>query len=193
MLTRASINLFAIVAGLTARAATAGFVEFEDAGAWFAAAGPTTTIDFVLGTPQVLNNQYVGMGVVFPDGNDVAFAAATFNLDGWGVQGAPGVPGAVVAQLLEAHHAIGFVYHGNIVCKLYANDQLVYSSTLFGAQGTDGAFAGIVSTVLFDRVVVTDPLDGQLFVDNMYFDAVPGPTASVLIAGWLVGGRRRRA
>ncbi|MFO0875064.1 MAG: hypothetical protein U0575_13980 [Phycisphaerales bacterium] len=190
MLTRPDINLLAIAIGLAARTATAGFVEFENADAWFTAAGPTTTIDFVLDAPQILTDQYANLGALFADGNDVAHAATAFHLDGWGAKGAPTGGGPIVVVFPIAREAFAAQYLGSVKYSLYLDDTLVYTSSLFSSPA-GGAFAGIIASTLFNRVEIFDPL-GPTFVDNIYFNAVPVPATVALLAGSLLGGRRRR-
>lgn len=191
MLTRPDINLLAIAIGLAARTATAGFVEFENADAWFTAAGPTTTIDFVLDAPQILSTQYATLGALFPDGNDVAHTAATFSFDGWGATGAPTGGGPIIVEFLDAHQAFAAYYFSSVTFSLYFDDSLIYTSTLFSSP-IGGAFGGVISTAAFNRVVIFAPL-GPTTVDNLYFNTVPSPTATIALTGMLLGGRRRRS
>jgi hypothetical protein len=55
-----------------------------------------------------------------------------------------------------------------------------------------GWFSGVVSSIAFDRIQLSD-FDEQVFVDNMYFSTIPGPAGLAVLglAGLLRGCRRR--
>jgi hypothetical protein len=62
--------------------------------------------------------------------------------------------------------------------------------------GDINSFAGFTSTESFDRVLLraNEPANFGLFVDNIYFSAVPSPAALALaaVAGRMRGAGRRR-
>ncbi|MBX3375273.1 MAG: hypothetical protein KF817_15710 [Phycisphaeraceae bacterium] len=86
---------------------------------------------------------------------------------------------------------------GVVVFKLYAGEEEIAHSFFLGLIPN---FGGILSTIPFDRIVLWDPSDAVLAIDDIMFThqaLVPGPggAAMALLAGWgaLTGRRRRRS
>ncbi|MBX3374925.1 MAG: hypothetical protein KF817_13925 [Phycisphaeraceae bacterium] len=85
-------------------------------------------------------------------------------------------------------------YFGVVVFKLYAGEEEIAHSFFLGLIPN---FGGILSTIPFDRIVLWDPSDAVLFIDDIMFThqaLVPGPggAAMALLAGWGAVTRRRR-
>ena len=89
--------------------AAAGFVDYDDAESWLAAAGAPTTIDFVLPPGGIITDQYASLGVSFPPGNDLAYSLASLFSDGWGAQGSPHTFGDMIVQWDQSLMAIACV------------------------------------------------------------------------------------
>ncbi|MBX3372371.1 MAG: hypothetical protein KF817_00920 [Phycisphaeraceae bacterium] len=81
----------------------------------------------------------------------------------------------------------------------------VYVRLFIGAEmigeypywGLDPRFGGILSTIPFDRVVLRDPSDAVLYIDDIMFTHQalgpgPGGAAMALLAGWSAATVRRR-
>jgi hypothetical protein len=165
----------------------AGVLEFTDKDDWIAAVGPFTTIDFT-GFPNgtFITDQYSEVGAVFTDGNDSIHIAAVFENDGAGLDG----NGDTEVAFLSPQAWLAADFPGDLQIDLYVGDQLLHSSVFIA--GGAGNFAGIVSTDLFDRVILIDPSGPQVAIDDLHF-GVPTPGAI-----WLLGlaalcpARRRR-
>ena len=71
---------------VAARPVNGGVTEFDNPEEWDAAVPETSvTIDFVFRAAQVVIEQYVEQGLLFPDGDDTAFPNSAFVNDGWGI------------------------------------------------------------------------------------------------------------
>ena len=88
-------------------------------------------------------------------------------------------------------------YFGSVNLRLYSGDTQIGFAQFFGLIPN---FGGILSTIPFDRIVLWDPSDAVLYIDDIMFThhaLVPGPggAAMALLAGWgaLTGRRRRRS
>ncbi len=62
----------------------------------------------------------------------------------------------------------------------------------FGSVGSLGNFTGLESESAFDHVVLSDPVDGWAFIDDIHY-LVPEPATALLLAVGAVSmlGRRR--
>jgi len=173
----------------------ADVVKFEDADAWWDAAGEVTTIDFTeFEHGDVLTDEYSDLGLTFGDPGVFVLVGTTFPLDNHGIRSAAGG--------FEFHFdgnriALGFTYPGFFRVRLFDGDRLVGGPTLFNSDRL-GQFGGLVSSEAFDRVTITGLLpDDPEFLGDIYFGpVVPAPAAWLVVAGGLVagrGGRRRTA
>ncbi|MBX3375272.1 MAG: hypothetical protein KF817_15705 [Phycisphaeraceae bacterium] len=88
-------------------------------------------------------------------------------------------------------------YFGSVNLRLYSGDTQIGFAQFFGLIPN---FGGILSTIPFDRIVLWDPSDAVLFIDDIMFThapLVPGPAAVWLLLTLAAGApcrrRRRRA
>jgi len=179
---------------VTASSAHASFTVVKGIDNWNAAVPSSTTLDFVFAEAQVLNTQYLYLGVLFPEGEEVAKPLASSQQDGWGCLGKVGGDADIHLKFLEPQYAVGAWFPGKLFAKLYWQGELIYSSQSLDSAPLTYAFGGIVSTQPFDEVVLWDS-DGFVNVDDIKFSStVPAPGAAViLLAGALRGRSRRRA
>ena len=167
--------------------ALGGFVEeFTDKDEWIAAVGAFTTIDFT-GFPDgtFITDQYADLGILFTDGNDSIDVWAGHVNDGWGLDGNPDIHLSFDSP--QAWIAVHFP--GDVQIDLFSGDILL-SSSVFIAGGL-GNFGGVISSELFDTVVILDPSVGDVFIDDLHF-GVPAPSAMWLLAVAALLPRRRR-
>ncbi|MBX3373310.1 MAG: hypothetical protein KF817_05695 [Phycisphaeraceae bacterium] len=86
-------------------------------------------------------------------------------------------------------------YFGTVYVRLFSGTDMIGEYPFWGLIPN---FGGILSTIPFDRIVLWDPSDAVLAIDDIMFThhaLVPGPggAAMALLAGWsAVTGRRRR-
>jgi hypothetical protein len=190
---RARIAAIALTVGVPTGHASAGFTLFEgNFNAWSSAAGTHQTIGFD-GFPlnTYITTQYLDMGVEFTSfgGPNVVrpFAPDVFFQDGYGIDGNDGVEVLFASPTysVAAHNPGSWRFH------LFVGNALVYDSGFVGGSGLN-KFAGVVSTVPFDRVrLVSDPGD-DVYMDNLYFSTVPGPGGLAVFLSALVARTRRR-
>lgn len=185
------------VAALTisARAEVQNFRDAERQ-LWFDAVGQLgdtmhiTFTEFPLGT--VVTTQYQPQyGFSFLDGNEgIVHSNFTYLNDGFGIDG-----NLRTTVLFDKPQSwIAFDLPGLAKIELFSNDELFHFS-FFGGGGP-GHFAGLLSDQPFDKVVILDPSDSNIAFDDMYFGAIPSPSALLLWSGWFLvqnrSGRRRR-
>ncbi len=183
-----TLSALALTQGLCSTA-TASVVLTGNYLNWQNAAGNSTKLDFVFDTPQVITDQYAALGVLFPDGNDYVAPASVPppGSDGWFLQD---TWGDLQTTFLfdDFQTAIGFTAPGGHFFKLYSGDTLVYASPEFG----NNPFMGAISTVPFDRVVMSRSGGGPA-VDTFWFGGtIPAPATIAVLALAFVGSRRRR-
>lgn len=186
----------AVSAVAPVRRSHASFVEYHDLDSWSAVAGSFTTLDFVFPQAMLLNSQYSSLGVLFPDGEEVALSQpGLFLQDGWGVKGSALGDADVHLVFLEPQTWIGVWFPGDLYIEFYAAGELLHTSNDLSVGGQSiNLFGGVVSTIPFDEVRLVDPF-GLIKVDDILFGAaVPGPSSALLLgaAPMLVVGRRRR-
>ena len=172
--------------------AQAGVTEFSDRAEWEAAVGQFTTIDFT-GFPEftIITDQYQDSGVLFTDGNDsIVFNEGSFLNDGVGLRG--GLFDDIELSFSTPQGWIGVDFPGGVRVLLFSGGELIHFSSIFSA-GPDGVggFGGLVSTELFDAVVILDPFDDLVFIDDLHF-GVPAPGGLMLLALAGIWPRRRR-
>ncbi len=151
---------------LPVRAVTADVQAFTDKDEWIEAVGDFAFIDFV-GIPNGtdVTDQYEELGVVFDPNVNVIFEHPIFP-DGFGLIGSQLFP--ISFSLLEPQNWIAVDFPGMVQFQLFLGDKLVCESELFFAFGGNIAFAGIVSSTPFDRVIIQDPTDLNVGIDNLY-------------------------
>ncbi len=153
--------------------ASADVLEFTDKDEWIKAVGQFATIGFT-GFPEGtwITDQYADVGILFTDGDDWIHHTCGFVNDCWGLAGGDGNDQITVAfdtpQLW-----IGVDYPGALKIELFSEGRLIYTSSNFGVGGA-GNFAGLLSTDLFDGAVLSDWVDGTVFIDDLHF-VPPGP------------------
>ena len=144
-----------------------------------------------------MTDQYLALGALFTDGSDITEPdAGAFPNDGWGLAGSSGfASGPIVVEFTQPMNWIAMEHPGLLDIKVYDGGQLLYSSTISGLASGSVFFMGLTSSTSFDKVVIRDPLDNFVFIDDLYFGApVPAPGGvAVLIAGLLMPVRRRRS
>lgn len=150
----------------------AGFIEFTARTEWEAAVGAFTTIGFT-GFPDgtFITDQYAELGVLFLDGDDNTFHSGIFLNDDWGLDG-----NASIHLLFDEPMAyIGVDFPGTMQMQLYNAGQLILTSSEFGGSGT-GFFAGVLSSQLFDEVVINDWAGTEVSIDDLHFGPpIPAP------------------
>jgi hypothetical protein len=192
MTTQESIRL--LIVGVPILACTsignASFTTYTNFDAWKSAAGNTyTTLDFVFPQPVLLTTQYIGLGVLFPEGEEVAHTLpASYPLDGWGVKGAPLADNDIHIQFATPQKWIAAHYPGKVSYQLISNGAVIFTSLPFSAPGAND-FYGVVSELEFDEVKLINP-SGELYVDNVYF-GIPTPGALAVLGLGIVSPRRR--
>ncbi len=181
----------ALLAGLVSTHARADVIEFIDKDKWFAAVGEVTTIDFTgFEKGTLITDQFAELGVVFNglghfiDQDDVTYE------DGWGLfrVGDPSNPIDLSFTTPQSWIAVDFP--GAVQFELFSQGRLIYTSNGFSDEGDPPGFAGLVSTELFDAVLITDPR-GDVFIDNLHF-GVPAPGTLALLGLAAAFPRRRR-
>ncbi|MFH0982928.1 MAG: PEP-CTERM sorting domain-containing protein [Planctomycetota bacterium] len=145
----------------------------------------------VVSPGDILYDQYSALGVLFADGavpgggnDDTVLANAAF-IDGRGVNGS----GSIELLFTSPRSHIGVEFPGNVRLALYDGLNLLWSGD-FGTAPT-GNFGGVVSsTDTFDRVIISDPVDGYAFIDNLHYQ-IPEPGTILLLAGGGLAALRR--
>jgi hypothetical protein len=180
----------AVVVSPSASALTSA-LEFKDRDAWFASVEALTTITFTeLPNGTFVTNQYDELGVLFTDGLDIILCCGNnFPNDGSGLNGVT----STALTFTMPQYSIAVDFPGAAQLRLFSAGALIYTSSWFGISGV-GNFGGLISSQPFDAVLITDPVDNALVIDDLHF-GVPAPGApSLLAAGalWLDRRHRRR-
>ena len=171
--------------------AHAGVTEFTDRAEWETAVGQFTTIDFT-GFPKgtTITDQYADLGVFFTDGNDVIrMGEFLFPNDGWGLGG--GFFDDIEVSFDAPQLWIAVQYPGDVRFELFDGGQLIFTSSDNFPGGGAGFFAGLVSTQFFDAVIISDPTDSFVSIDDLHFGVPAPPTLALLAFGAVVTCRRR--
>ncbi len=171
-------RLVAAAAGLLATgSAHASFTVIKNYADWSSAAGTHSTIDFVFSGWEIMHYQSASLGVIFPDGEEIAYPAEYWQVDGWGCKGSLEGDLDVHIKFQQPVTAVGAWFPGHLYAKLYYQGQLIYSSPPLWTNPPNNSFGGVVSTQPFDEVVFWDD-DGFIFVDDILFappiDLAPG-------------------
>ncbi len=151
--------------------ASADVLEFTDKDEWIEAVGEFTTIDFT-GFPEGtwITDQYADLGILFTDGDDWIHNTCGYVNDCWGLAGGGGNDQITLAFDTEEAY-IGVDFPGDLQIDLYSRGRLIHSSVFIA--GGHGNFGGLLSRVLFDSVVLSDPLFSSVHIDDLHF----GPPA----------------
>jgi hypothetical protein len=183
------LGVSASIIGCAAQPLHAAVTLTGNFSAWSVQAGDFAELDFNLGSPQILSNQYESLGVTFPDGDDfVSYVEqASGSSDKWFLRDTWGDL-QTTFLFSQPQSAIGFKFGSGHFFRLYSGESLIYSSPEFGLN----PFVGAISTIPFDRMVVSRSGGGPL-VDTVWFGStVPGPGGLAALGGAALLGRRRR-
>ncbi len=146
-------------------------VETDDREGWFAAAGPVTTIGFT-GFPEgtLVTDQYVKLGVVFLEGDDVVICCSydTFMVDGAGLDG----DASIHIAFCEPQRWIAADFPGVLGYSLFVGGTPVFETDGL-AHGGLGNFLGLLSTTPFDEVIISPPGGIKVNVDDLHFGGLP--------------------
>ena len=114
----------------------------------------------------------------------------SFANDGAGVDGF----GDIEIAFTTPQAWIAVDYPGAVQFKLYSLGELIYTSSGFSDKGEIGEFAGLLSTNMFDAVIISNPISGKAFIDDLHFGVpAPGTLALLGLAAVLPKRRRRRS
>ena len=167
--------------------------EHTDFSEWGALAGDVTAVTFTeYPAFTVITDQYADLGVIFTDGNDFVGMHGTSVIDSHWLSGSDS--DSITVQFDAPRRAVGAHFPGVLFFELYNGDQLLYVSTQF-PDIFSHTFAGLVSAIPFDRVVLASwLLVPTATIDNLYFGPpVPAPgILTVMAAGFLLRNKRRR-
>ncbi len=174
------LGVSASIIGCAAQPLHAAVTLTGNFSAWSAQAGDFAELDFNLGSPQILSNQYESLGVTFPDGDDfVSYVEqASGSSDKWFLRDTWGDL-QTTFLFSQPQSAIGFKFGSGHFFRLYSGESLIYSSPEFGLN----PFVGAISTIPFDRMVVSR---------SGFGGTVPGPGGLAALGGAALLGRRRR-
>jgi hypothetical protein len=156
---------------------------------WQANAGAHSTITFTeLPANTFITDQYAHLGVHFTDGSDTIYNNTNIFLDGYGLNGAFD---ETTLEFDSPMTAIAVDFPGSVAFNLYSKGRLIYESPVF--DDAFSPFAGLVSTVPFDKALLYDPFGG-LRADTLYFGPpIPAPAGLgiLALAGMCVRRRTR--
>src|SRR5690554_6085023 len=141
---------------------------------WFDAVGDlgiTTDIGFTeFPDGTLITDQYQPeYGFVFANSNEhTQFCPFCYPIDDWGIDG--NLTTTIVFD--TPHNWFAADHPDEIRILLYRDDMLFHTSrdSVFG-------FSGVISDIGFDKVVLLDPSDSNVNMDNIYFGAIPAPGA----------------
>jgi hypothetical protein len=147
--------------------------EYTDYATWLAAVGAATENRYAdLGVGVPVTNQYLGVGALYTDGDDVTMdltGSSTDNviLDGFGL---------VSITLTAPQTAVGVNFPGAVRIVGYSGPDVVFTSRDFGGAGAF-FFGGVISDTPFDRVEILDWIDTLVFPDDVFYhEGDPTPT-----------------
>lgn len=152
-----------------------------------------TVIDFVsLPFGTIVTEQYTAEKVHFTDGNENITSSTSLVVDGKGLRGYTGAATDSMTIVFDLPViAIGAAFPGALRIEVFKGVDRVGDSGQFGSSGA-GFFGGIVSDTPFDRVVISDPTDHMVVIDNLYFTMLPETTGAMMLAVFSVGMLTRR-
>ncbi len=186
-----SVAVIAVVSYVAAHV-SASVVEYTDFGAWSAAVGTFTTLDFTdLSHNEPVDQQYAELGLTFGNTAVGWHNAQTFPLDGSGIRNYPigaSLPIEITFAALTTEVAVHGGVSGAYLLRLYSGQELIHIGIVPGSE----PFLGVSSAQPFDRVSVAGLL-GPTGIDNLYFgQPIPAPGAAVLLLSLAWRGSRRR-
>ena len=191
--TRCLLSVGAIFA--LAVPASTDFIEYEQNFAgWQAAAGSYTTIAF-MGYPDgtLVTNQYSSLGVTFTSADIDTIggpSSLVYPQDGWGLDGNAIVELTFSQPITKA----GWHFPGILKAVFYLGQTQVAYDVQSGFNGTGANFTGFTGDLQFDRIrLFRDNFpQGNVGLDNLYFQTIPSPGVWVTLIVWAFGGARRR-
>lgn len=188
-----------VIAGMTISAnCLAGVTLFQgDANGWLQAVATHETIGFTEYPHNTLiGEQYSNLGVHFTDTDGnwiIANASASYPQDGCGLNGNQ----FVELSFDQPMSAFAIYFPGVEFFTCFLGEREVFRSSMLGIGGPNN-FAGITSDTPFDRVVLHSlPPDHfgiihKVFLDDIYFSDVPGPSGAIVIVGLAALAQRGR-
>lgn len=189
-----SIVVFSAIGMHFESGALGGVTLYTDSfAAWQGATGSYSTCDFV-GFPvnTQITTQYSGLGAIFTpfQGPNIVgpYDDFIFPEDGYGIDG----NGDVEILFDTPMHSLAAHAPGSWRYQLFSGDTMIYQSVYVGGGGA-GFFAGLVSTEGFTKIRF-DTFDfDDVYIDNVYFSATPGPGGAGLgLVGLALAKRTRR-
>jgi MYXO-CTERM domain-containing protein len=159
---------------------------------WQSAIGDDTQITFQ-GFPEhtLITDQYADLGVLFTDRHDFIRYNDSFLNDGVGLGSTDLIYGTIHMSFAEPLYAIASDFLGIIDIQLFSDGRMIYGSDPF--DDSQSRFGGLISTVPFDAVVIRDPSNGVVVIDDLYFGPpIPAPGALAAFAVVALLQRRRR-
>jgi hypothetical protein len=190
----------------TDAAGSRAVTPYDDLALYNAAVGSHPIISFsdvegIVTPGEILYDQYLGVAVTFADGavtgdgdDDVVLANAAFITDLFGVN----ANGAIEIEFTAPQLHLGVEFPGDLRIELFQGPTLIWSSLSMGDFGGPGLghFGGVKADPgdWFDRVILSDPVDGLAFIDNLHYAVIPEPSVLALLAfgGLGLGLRARR-
>ncbi len=169
------VVLFAV--GIQSEFGASGGVTLytDNFAAWQGATGSYSTCDFV-GFPvnTQITTQYSELGAIFTpfQGPNIVqpYSDFIFPEDGYGIDG----NGDVEILFDTPMHSLAAHAPGSWRYQLFSGDTMFHQSVYVGGGGA-GFFAGLVSTQAFTKIRF-DTFDfDDVYIDNVYFSAAPGP------------------
>ena len=161
-----------ITVALCGHAAVSNYTSFAS---FESVVGPQPLIRFAevpLGTAPT--DEYASLGVrfLYDANNETESDPGAYLTDGIGLAGGREGHLTFIRFVFDNPvHSLGVDFPGALQIDLFSGSTLVGASTNFGESGA-GHFAGVVSDVPFDRVVLSDWMDGDVYIDNLH---VPEP------------------
>lgn len=152
----------------------ATITEYTDYASWLAAVGGSATENRYadLGVGVTVTTQYLGVGALYTDGNDVTMDYTGSSTDNVILNG----NGRVNITFSAQQTSIGVNFPGAVRIVAYDGATVVFTSSDFGGSGTF-FFGGVVSDTPFNRVEIIDWFDDAVFPDDVFYhDGGPSPT-----------------
>ncbi len=159
---------------------------------WSYEVGSFHTIDFTgFSHGMPITTQYEDQGVVFTGGvEQFRHDQVEYPIDGEGLFAEPW--NDVIIKFDQPHLVYGQHFGYQAQLDFFLGDKLVFSSGVLGKCGC-GFFAGFISDLPFDQIIVNNPVGNPVEIDNLYYVTVPAPAslACFLISGLCLRRRRR--
>ncbi len=156
--------------------------------------GQFTTIGFTEVFQEIVTEQYADLGVHFTDGDDYGVMQNNF-LDGFGIKGHFFNGGTITVEFDSPQMWVAANALGTLRISLYLQDAFLASKSTV-IPGVGNKFSGVVSDVMFDKIIFEDvPQGGLPVIDDLHFGGpIPAPGVLAVFFGkvGLRTGRRRR-